>query len=115
MGQESSTQKSRKKVMPKGRPIQKGQVLNPGGRPKIPDDVKKAFRELTPLACETIRSILASRDKKLASARIKAAEVALNRAWGMPRQEIELNGGEPLPVIVIRLPEEVKDDSGKSA
>jgi hypothetical protein len=40
------------------RPVQPGQVLNPGGRPKIPAEVREAAMALTPKAIETLGKIM---------------------------------------------------------
>lgn len=51
-----------------------------GGRPKVPEDVRRAFRELTPLAVDTLKRVMMDEDHPSAAA--KAAEVVLDRAWG---------------------------------
>ena len=65
------------------RPFQKGQSGNPSGRQKIPDDVKEMARGLTREAIQTLAAVM--RDKAAPpSARIRAAEVILDRGWGRP-------------------------------
>jgi hypothetical protein len=76
---------------PVGKPFQKGKSGNPGGRPKIPDDVKEAARALTPVAIATLQEVCTDPDAP-ASARVTAAEALLNRAWGKPSQAVELSG-----------------------
>ena len=51
----------------------------------MPEDVKKAFRALTPEAVETLRWAMASRE----SYAVKAAEIVLDRAWGKAPQFID--------------------------
>jgi sulfur carrier protein ThiS len=50
-----------------------------GGRPKIPSDIKAAFRELTPQAIETLKRVMESKDLRAAT---QAASTVLDRAWG---------------------------------
>jgi hypothetical protein len=77
------------KGKPRGKPIQKGQVLNPGGRPKLPEELKAAFRAAAPEALEVLEKVMRS-TKAAPAARIKAAEVILNRGYGTPTQSVEL-------------------------
>jgi hypothetical protein len=94
-------EKGAKKARGRGRPIQKGQVLNPGGRPKIPEDVKEACRAASIEAVEILLSLMRSEDTN-AGERIKAATTILNRAWGTPPQSMEITGkeGEPLGIKI---------------
>jgi Family of unknown function (DUF5681) len=72
---------------PRGRPFQRGQSGNPGGRPKrtktieakrIVADVKVAARELTPDAMDTLKQIMKD-PKAPAAARVSAATAVLDR------------------------------------
>jgi len=74
----------------KGKPFAKGQSGNPGGRPKVPEDIRQAFREASPQACETLVKIIndpAAKD----SDKIRAAETILDRAYGKPVQAVDLD------------------------
>jgi hypothetical protein len=56
-----------------------GQSGNPGGRMKIPDNIKDAFRKYTLEAIETLAEVM--RTGRPAD-RIRAAEIILERAYG---------------------------------
>jgi hypothetical protein len=83
-----------------GKPFAPGKSGNPEGRPKIPEDVKEAFRALTPEAVATLAEIMRNDDNT--GNRLRASEIILNRAWGTPAQSVALTDGEggPLEVIV---------------
>lgn len=88
-----------------GKPFQKGKSGNPGGRPRIPDDVKEAAKALTSLAMKTLEEIC--RDAEAPpSARVTAAEAILNRAWGKPVQAVTGEGGGSVQIIIRRLGDE---------
>jgi hypothetical protein len=84
-----------RKAVPAGKPFAKGKSGNPGGRPKIPEDVKEACRALTPMAISTLQEVCASGETP-PGVRVAAAEAILNRAWGRPVQEIVGKDGEAL-------------------
>jgi hypothetical protein len=78
--------------------FQKGQSGNPGGRMKMPGEIKDALKEHTPKAIETLVSIM-NNARAPANARIAAANSMLDRAWGKPVQSVNasVNGiGSPL-------------------
>jgi hypothetical protein len=66
-----------------------GQSGNPGGRPKAIIEVAAAAREHTTEAIETLASIMRNTDAT-ASARVSAAAILLERAWGKPAQTMTL-------------------------
>lgn len=74
-----------------GKPFEKGKSGNPGGRPRVPDDVREAAKALTALALDTLEKIIRD-DETPAAARVTACEAVLNRAWGKPAQAVELTG-----------------------
>lgn len=70
------------------RPFKKGQSGNPGGRPKIPPEIKEMARALTEDALKALGSIV--KDKKAPhAARVSAATALLDRGYGKPTQHIE--------------------------
>src|SRR5215831_16014369 len=65
------------------RPFQKGQSGNPSGRGKTPPDVREMSRGLTKEAIGCLATVMRN-PKALPAARVRAAEVILDRAWGRP-------------------------------
>jgi hypothetical protein len=69
------------------RHFQKGQSGNPGGRPRLPEDVREMARGLSVEALQTLAEVM--RDKRQSgAARISAASVILDRAWGKAPQQV---------------------------
>ena len=70
-----------------GKPFQKGQSGNPGGRPKVVAEVKALAREHTAEAVQTLVSIM--NDPQCApAARVSAANALLDRGYGKPPQHV---------------------------
>lgn len=87
MEQLNSAQNSKVKAKPRGKPIAKGQVLNPGGRPKKTAeelDLIAACKSKTPEALEVIADIMANGEKE--QTRLAAALSIIERAYGKPVQ-----------------------------
>lgn len=76
-----------------------------GGRPKLPEELKQAFREAAPEALAVLREILADKNARPAD-RIRCAEVILERGYGKPAQEVSLSTqeGGASEVGIIMLP-----------
>ena len=87
-----------------GKPFQKGQSGNPGGRPKVVAEVRELAREHTSKAVETLVSIMTN-TKAAPAARVSAANALLDRGYGKPPQHITGEGG---PQYVVRLPDPCK-------
>ena len=87
-----------------GKPFQKGQSGNPGGRPKVVAEVKELAREYTAEAIQTLVSIMTN-PKSASAARVSAANALLDRGYGKPPQHIT---GENGVSYVARLPEVAK-------
>jgi|SRR5215204_688849 len=71
------------------RPIQKGEVRNPGGRPKVPAEVREAAMALTPAAIRTLGEIMQDKSAPPAT-RVTAADKILDRALGRPAQQVDV-------------------------
>jgi hypothetical protein len=87
-----------------GKPFQKGQSGNPGGRPKVVAEVKELAREHTAEAIQTLVSIM-NDPKSAPAARVSASNSLLDRGYGKPQQHIT---GEGNPTFVIRAPAQCK-------
>ena len=74
-----------------GHRIQKGQVLNPGGRPKMEKNVRALARQYTAISIQTLADIVKDSDSASQS-RVAAAQALLDRGWGKPLQQIEAGG-----------------------
>ncbi len=72
---------------PPGKPFTAGQSGNPGGRPRLPDDVKALARSYTRKAIETAAEIMLN-PEETGTARMSAVNTLLNRGWGMPAQHV---------------------------
>ena len=82
----------------KGNPIR-------GGRPKMPEDMKQAFRALAPDCCRVLCQIVNDESARQAD-RIKAAEVILDRGFGKPVQAVDLDASSiPQVVFMGEVPE----------
>lgn len=71
-----------------GKPFQPGQSGNPGGRPKVLEEIKNLAREHSETAIKTLADI-AKDAKANHSARVAAANALLDRGYGKPLQTIE--------------------------
>lgn len=89
----------------------KGVSGNPGGRPKVIENVRDLARQHTDAAIETLVTI-ALNPKSSDSARVQAASALLDRAWGKPHQYTEsMNVKAGLNEFLDRVAAETKIDS----
>jgi hypothetical protein len=65
---------------------QKGQSGNPGGRPKMPDDVKEALEGGSLRAAQRLVQLVDSPDERIA---LMASETVLSRLYGKPTQQVD--------------------------
>ena len=66
----------------------KGVSGNPGGRTRLPDNVKTIARQYTEEAMKTLADIM--RNSTSDSARVQSAQTLLDRGWGKALQQIEI-------------------------
>ncbi len=69
--------------------FQPGKSGNPGGRPKVLGHVRDLARAQTDTAINTLVAIM-SNSKSPAAARVRAAELLLDRGWGKPEAKTEV-------------------------
>ena len=74
----------------RGRQFKPGQSGNPGGRPKIPEDVKMAFRAACPEAVEILIGIMRN-PKEKTPYRLDEIKTILDRAYGRPVQAQDIS------------------------
>ena len=82
MSEDNTTPPARK---PNSGQFQKGQSGNPGGRRKIPDDIKEAFEAHLPEAIAVLGRALKGKDERL---RLMAAVHIAERVLGKPQQNV---------------------------
>jgi hypothetical protein len=70
--------------------FQPGQSGNPGGRPKIPAEVKELAKAHTEEAIRTLAEVMGDSSAPH-SARVNAAEKLLDRAWGKSESTVNVN------------------------
>ena len=87
---------------PNGQGFQRGRSGNPGGRPKLPADIREAFKAKAPQALEVLTRCLQSDDDRIA---MMAAQAILDRGYGKPTQSIDANINDDPVRYIVELPE----------
>lgn len=80
------------------RPWQPGQSGSPGFQPKGYRRVLHLARKNSPEAMQTIVDLLHDPDPRV---RLTAATAILERAWGKPKEHLQLGGAEGANVLVV--------------
>src|SRR5215467_2692408 len=83
-----------------GRPFEKGQSGNRGGRPKVVAEVRELARQRGPEAIAALVQIMT--EGKSEAARVAAATALLDRGWGKPTQPVA-GDDEAGPVRIARI------------
>ena len=69
------------------RPIKPGEVRNPSGGRKIPEEVKQALLAATPAAVNTLIELMANGGEKV---RVQAASIILDRVYGKAAVQVDV-------------------------
>lgn len=72
----------------------------PGGRKKIPDDIKEMLKGATPAACKLLCDTISDENAKI-DLRIKCSEIVLDRVYGKPQQAVEVDAKNIPQVIFV--------------
>lgn len=83
-----------------------GKSGNPSGRPKMPEELREAFRAHAPIALKTLVDVMTTGEKD--SDRVKASEIILDRGYGKASQPIDATLEGAIQVINVGLPKFVK-------
>lgn len=87
----SDTSAPKKRVV--GRPFQKGQSGNPGGRPAVAGPLRELARAHTDAALAALVAALSADEN---SVRVMAANSLLDRGWGKATQHHQVEAGDEL-------------------
>ena len=71
-----------------------------GGRPKLSEDLKQAFKDASPAALAVLVTILSDESARDAD-RIRAAEIILDRGYGKPVQAVDLDTNAVPQVVIL--------------
>jgi hypothetical protein len=84
---------------PIGKPFPKGKSGNPGGRPTMDPELAAMLDEGLPEAFSTLMTVMKN-PKAAANARVRAAEVWIERRLGKPTQAVEHSGPGGGPIAM---------------
>jgi len=85
-----------KRKKPRGTPFPKGNSANPGGRPKLPEDIKHVRELARQYTVDAVAALVGVLTSQSPGARVSAALALLDRGWGKPEQPVTGEGGGPI-------------------
>ena len=108
-----NSDQSAKRARGPGRPFQPGQTGNPGGRPRIANNVREIARQHTD---DAIRALVEVVQDKAHPQRVAAANALLDRGYGKPIQQVEVGkpgafaelSEEELDLIIVNAAKELR-------
>lgn len=77
---------------PRGKPFPPGNSANPGGRPKLPEDVKHVRELAREYTEDAITALVAVMGNGSGPAKVAAANALLDRGWGKAAQPVDGDG-----------------------
>ena len=80
----------------------KGNCANPGGRPKLPEELKQLCRAKAEEAINVAAELL-NDTQQPGTVRLKAAEILLDRGYGKAPQALTGEDGAPIPIQLIEI------------
>lgn len=86
---------------PRGKPFSPGRTGNPGGRPKLPEDIKHVRELARQYTGEAISALIDVLRSESMSAKVAAANVLLDRGWGKAEQPITGMDGNAIQFEVL--------------
>jgi hypothetical protein len=89
MSESKGAAENRKK--PRGRPFPPGNSANPGGRPKLPEDVKHVRELARQYTTDALDGLVDALRNGSGPAKVAAANALLDRGWGKPTQDLDVN------------------------
>ena len=73
---------------PRGAPFPKGNSANPGGRPKLPEEIKHVRELARQHTLDAVAALVGVLTSQSPGARVSAALALLDRGWGKSEQPI---------------------------
>ena len=70
----------------------------PGGRKKVPEDIREMLKGATPAACKLLCDTISDETARI-ELRVKCSEIVLDRVFGKPQQAVEVDA-KSIPQVI---------------